>query len=99
MRNLWHQNRRAHRRIPLGLRLVAVLGLACLWLGRAAAGTTFTVSLDQFMYLGETATLGLKFEGEAPPGPPELPFIENLQVRYVGPSTEMTWVMANPVRP
>lgn len=44
------------------------------------------------MALGETASLSLSISDADPSGPPAVPQVVGLEVRYVGPSTEMTIV-------
>ena len=73
------------------------LAVLCLWAGAALAGTTsFTASLDRdTITLGESATLGLTFEGGSPgtePGAPAMPPIQGVQVVYIGPSSQYTLV-------
>src|SRR5215204_3357448 len=52
---------------------------------------TFTAALDKStLMLGETATLSLTFEGGSPKEVPALPEIPNLQVVYLGPSSQTT---------
>jgi len=63
-----------------------------LW-GHAGRAATFTTSLDRdAMELGETATLDLTFEGGGPAGTPALPNIPGLNISYVGPSSQFSFV-------
>jgi BatD DUF11 like domain len=71
-----------------------------LWLVSALAfcalpvrGATFTASLDRnTITLGERATLSLTFEGGTPQKVPTPPAIPNLQISYVGPSTQFSFI-------
>jgi len=67
--------------------------LAVLVLGLSPVGAaTFSASLDrETITLGESATLGLKFDGGGPEGPPGLPNIPDLDVNYIGTATQMTY--------
>src|SRR5947209_20494425 len=77
-------------------KLAAVFILALAWLCasvRPVGAATFTASLDRdAIVLGETATLSLKFSGGAPKDAPSLPAIPNLQIDYVGPSSEFSFI-------
>jgi len=69
--------------------------LAAAWLlwGQAAWAATFTTALDRdAMNLGESATLDLTFEGGSPGGTPTLPNIPGLNITYVGPSSQFSFV-------
>jgi hypothetical protein len=57
----------------------------------ALHGASFTASLDRNpIRLGENATLSLKFDGGTPETDPELPAIQNLQIAYIGPSSQFS---------
>ncbi|HEU5123241.1 MAG TPA: BatD family protein [Verrucomicrobiae bacterium] len=57
-----------------------------------SAAVTFTASVNpQTITQGESATLSLAFENATPSDVPELPNIPNLEIAYVGPSTEMRY--------
>jgi hypothetical protein len=57
----------------------------------AANGATFTASLDRdTITLGESASLSLAFGGGQPQTPPSPPQIANLQITYVGPSSQFS---------
>ncbi len=72
-----------------GCALVAGILLA----GQTASAATFTTSLDrEAMELGESATLDLTFEGGGPSGTPTLPNIPGLNISYVGPSSQFSFV-------
>ncbi len=63
-----------------------------LWTNLVSA-TTFTTSLDRdTIDLGERATLDLTFEGGGPQGTPALPNIPGLNLAYVGPSSQFSFV-------
>ncbi len=54
---------------------------------------TFTASLDRdTIAVGETATLSLTFEGSQPGGTPQIRDIPGLQIAYVGPSSQFSFV-------
>jgi hypothetical protein len=77
---------------PAGLRLV--MALAALLLGLDPSGlvaATFTASLDRnTMTLGETVTLSLTVTGGQAQNVPAPSAIPNLQVDYLGPSSQFT---------
>jgi hypothetical protein len=53
----------------------------------------YTASLDRdTLTLGESASLSLTFDGASPNDVPTLPPIANLQVNYVGPSSQFSFV-------
>jgi hypothetical protein len=61
-----------------------------------AAAITLTASLDRnTISLGERATLLFRFDGGSPPNTPEVPSIPNLQVTYLGPSSQVRIVNGN----
>lgn len=63
-----------------------------LW-GQAVVAATFTTALDrEAMELGESATLDLTFAGGGPSGTPALPNIPGLNITYVGPSSQFSFV-------
>jgi hypothetical protein len=68
--------------------------LFCLALGDAQVrAATFTASLDrETIALGETATLSLTFEGGSPQTTPMPPNIPGLQISYVGPSSQFSFI-------
>lgn len=66
-----------------------------IWLvtGTLATAATFNASIDRdTLTLGETATLSLTFSGGAPQEVPSLPDIPNLQVAYIGPSSQVSFI-------
>ena len=72
--------------------LAAVVALLCLGPIRLPAAT-FTASLNRdTIALGETATLSLTFEGSQPGGAPQIRNIPGLQIVYVGPSSQFSFV-------
>ena len=73
-------------------RLVVALALACLCVTPAiTSAATFTATLDRdTITLGESATLSLTFSGTSQQAVPTLPPISNLQISYVGPSSQIT---------
>ena len=55
------------------------------------SAATFTAALDRdTITLGESATLSLTFSGTSQQNVPTLPPISNLQIGYVGPSSQIT---------
>jgi hypothetical protein len=61
--------------------------------GAQARAATFTASLDRdTIALGESGTLSLTFEGGSPQNAPELPNIPGLQISYVGPSSQFSFI-------
>jgi hypothetical protein len=75
---------------------LASLVLVCVGLCLGAASleaATFTASLDRdAIAMGETATLSLTFEGSQPKGAPQIMNIPGLQIAYVGPSSQFSFV-------
>jgi hypothetical protein len=65
---------------------------ACLLLlARTGTAATFTASLDRdTMAIGETVSLSLTFNGGNPEDAPAAPNIPNLQIAYVGPSSQFS---------
>jgi hypothetical protein len=62
-----------------------LLILAAINTGGAARAASFTASLDRdSITLGETATLTLRFDGDAPQNPPSLSEVSGLNFGYVG---------------
>jgi hypothetical protein len=86
-KNLWSRNRTTSR-------LIAALAAACVWLASPAArAATFAASLDRdTVTLGESVTLSLAFTGTSSQSEPALPAIPNLQIEYVGPSSQFSMV-------
>ncbi|SPE60567.1 conserved exported hypothetical protein [Verrucomicrobia bacterium] len=75
------------------LRLACALAGSVLAFGTGALGASFTASLDRdTVTLGESLTLSLTFSGGAPENPPALPAIRNLQIDYVGPSSQFSFI-------
>ena len=68
--------------------------LTALCLGGTRLGAAmFTASLDRdTIALGESATLSLTFEGSQPKGTPQVKNIPGLQINYVGPSSQFSFV-------
>ena len=71
-----------------------ILVLAALCLGGARLdAATFTASLDRdTIMLGESATLSLTFEDGSPRNVPLPPNVAGLQIAYVGPSSQFSFV-------
>lgn len=66
--------------------------LLCLVVAPAHAAS-FTASLDNdTLTLGQSATLSLTFEGGQPRNTPGLPDIPGLQISYVGPSSQFSFI-------
>jgi hypothetical protein len=77
----------------ISLPTVALLLCLSLVSGEQVCAATFTASLDRdTIALGESATLSLTFEGGQPPNAPEIPDIPGLQVSYVGPSSQFSFI-------
>jgi len=69
---------------------LAVLVFGCV--GGMTQAATFTASLDRdTIMLGESARLSLTFAG-ANPAAPSVPVVPNLQISYVGPSSQYSMV-------
>ncbi len=68
--------------------------LALLWLAAVPAhAASFTASLDNdTLTLGQSTTLSLTFEGGSPRNTPVLPDIPGLQISYVGPSSQFSFI-------
>jgi len=68
--------------------------LTLLWLGAASArAASFTASLDNdTLTLGQSTTLSLTFEGGSPRNVPVPPDIPGLQISYVGPSSQFSFI-------
>lgn len=80
------------RKNILGPGLVLILATLSLGLTPARAAT-FTASLDRAaIALGETATLSLTFEGGSPKDVPLPPNVPDLQISYVGPSSQFSFI-------
>jgi len=82
------------RRAPQEFRCFVVLAawILCL-VPRAATAVTFATSLDRdTISLGESVTLGLKFDGGGPQTAPSLPNLPDLDVSYLGPASQFTLV-------
>ena len=72
--------------------LILALAVLCLGTARLQA-VTFTASLDRDTIApGEAATLSLTFEGGQPKGTPQIADIPGLQISYVGPSSQFSFV-------
>jgi hypothetical protein len=71
-----------------------ILILAVLCLGTAPLpAVTFTASLDRdTIALGESATLSLTFEDGSPRNVPMPPNVAGLQIAYIGPSSQFSFV-------
>ncbi len=69
-----------------------VLAVLCLG-GTRLGAATFTASLDRdTIALGESATLSLTFEDGSPRNVPMPPNVAGLQIAYVGPSSQFSFV-------
>src|SRR5689334_12809150 len=81
-----------------GRRLVAARLLAAIILGLfcglfAAKAATLTAALDRnTITLGESATFSLTFSGGSSENVPTLPQIPNLQIDYLGPSSQFSFI-------
>jgi hypothetical protein len=77
----------------LRILLIALLAAVVCRGTSAAEEIKFRASLDRdFISLGQSAQLSLQFQGSSGIPAPELPDIEGLQSRYIGPSTRMSIV-------
>ncbi len=74
----------------LGLRCLAWgLAVVCALAVGPAFAASFTASLDrEVIQMGETATLSLRFDGVSPASVPSPSAISNLQIQYIGPSSQ-----------
>ena len=86
--NVWIRRQRI-----ILLPIVALLLCLALGYGAEARAATFTASLDRdTIALGENATLSLTFEGGSPQNTPVPPNIPGLQISYVGPSSQFSFI-------
>ncbi len=70
----------------------AVAFLVVMWAAQLQSAT-FTASLDrETITLGENAQLSLKFVGANPQDVPQVPQVPNLQIQYVGPSSQFSFI-------
>jgi hypothetical protein len=61
--------------------------------GATASAVTFSTSLDRdVINVGESADLSLTFDGGGPKGNPSMPNIPGLDIAYVGPSSQFSFV-------
>jgi hypothetical protein len=75
----------------MGAGLGRVLALAVLLLPFGLRAATFTASLDRdAIYVGESATLSLSFEGGQPADPVSPPAVPNLQITPAGTSRQIS---------
>lgn len=59
----------------------------------AARAVTFTAALDRdTITLGDSVALSLTFDGAQPQDTPNVPAVANLQIRYVGPASQFSFV-------
>jgi hypothetical protein len=74
--------------------LTAALALLIFWGGLALShAATFSATLDRdTITLGENATLSLTFTGGQPKDVPSPPNVPNLQIAYVGPSSQFSFI-------
>ncbi len=69
------------------------LWLLLAWLSHASAQVTMTAGLDRdLITLGESATLSLVCEGAGSVPAPAIPAIKGLNIRYIGPSQQFSFV-------
>ncbi|MCU0785892.1 MAG: BatD family protein [Verrucomicrobia bacterium] len=69
------------------------LGAALCFLAVPLHAAKFSASLDRStITLGESASLSLTFDGASPNDVPALPAIANLQINYIGPSSQFSFV-------
>jgi BatD DUF11 like domain len=91
---MWKMQYESSGRSTTWLRAARLLLLAFLLIGTATSrAASFTASLERdTLTLGETTTLSLKFEDGAPKDAPSPPGIANLQIAYVGPSSQFSFI-------
>jgi hypothetical protein len=86
-----HLRKFVKSRGPGRLSRFALLSTCLLAAAVGAAAATFTASLDNpTITLGESATLSLAFGGGQPQEEPSPPEIANLQIAYIGPSSQFS---------
>src|SRR5436305_429850 len=78
----------------LGVRVGAIVFCYALLLTSwSSLAATFSASLDRdTITLGETATLVLTCNGGQPASEPSFPTMPNLQIAYVGPSSQFSFI-------
>jgi len=78
------------------LMAVRLFAIFCLWLLVGLSGAqaaTLTAALDRStITLGESATFSLTFSGGSSENVPQLPQIPNLQMDYLGPSSQFSFI-------
>jgi len=75
----------------IAVRFIAAFLVASCLAPAALRAATFSAALDRStITLGETATLSLTFIGGSPENVPAPPAIPNLQINYVGPSSQIS---------
>jgi hypothetical protein len=81
---------RGHRRLRFAPALLVLLA----WLAPAVVrAATLSASLDRSsISFGESATLSITFEGGSPENVPAPPAIPNLEISYVGPSSQFSFI-------
>src|ERR1041384_7875263 len=77
------------RRFALRRHVAWCLLVGLLFAGGSALAANFTTSLDRsLIQMGETARLLLQFEDASPDDVPVPPSVPNLQIDYLGPSSQ-----------
>ena len=93
MSSFWLNTKGIADRIADEIRFAVVFLVGCLIVVTQAAGATFSASLESdTITLGESTTLSLTFQGTSQQPQPAIPAIQNLQVAYVGPSSQVNIV-------
>jgi hypothetical protein len=94
MSSCWLNTKGIDGRIPNAIRLLLLLLMVGNLVGvTPATSATFSTVLERdTITLGESTTLSLTFQGTAQQSPPALPALQNLQVAYVGPSSQVSIV-------
>lgn len=74
--------------LPWLMGFLFLSGAAC-----GAAGVNISAALDpQFVTLGESASLSISFQGTSQQPAPPVPEVPNLQIRYLGPASQVSIV-------
>ena len=93
MSSFWLNTKGIADRIADEIRFAVVFLVGCLIVVTQAAGATFSASLESdTITLGESTTLSLTFQGTSQQPQPAIHAIQNLQVAYVGPSSQVNIV-------
>jgi hypothetical protein len=93
MLSFWLSTKGIAGRIPQEIRpLLILLGVFLIGFGEVNAAN-FTASLERdTVTLGESTTLSLTFQGTSQQPQPAIPAVQNLQLAYMGPSSQVSFV-------